>query len=103
MGNFCHKSLGPTCVQRGLVDSLVTRYYLYAEMCSGWVERESQYRAGKGELQSMKAGNQNAPAPSHRLQQDRFALMNFPFQAYGNCIGKSEGREQRGRKQEEGG
>lgn len=43
------------CVQRGLVDSLVTRCYLYAEMCNGWAERESQHGARKGELESMKA------------------------------------------------
>lgn len=108
IGNFCHKPLDPTCVHQGLVDSLVTRYYLYAEMCNGWVERESQYGARRGELESMKvdltvAADKNVPAPSHWLQQHRFALMNLPFRARGNCIGKSEGREQRGRKQEEKG
>lgn len=42
VGDFCHKPLDPRCVQRGLVDSLVTRYYLCVEMCNGWVEREAQ-------------------------------------------------------------
>lgn len=35
VGNFCHKTLDPMCVQQGLVDSLVTRYYLYADMWVG--------------------------------------------------------------------
>lgn len=66
------------------------------------MEGESQYKARKGELESVRldlraAGDKKAPAHSHRLQQYRFAqtAMNVPFQAYRNCIGESQGREQK--------
>lgn len=71
-------------------------------MCIGWVEGESQYKARKGELESVRedlraAGDKEAPAHSHWLQQYRFArtVMNVPFQVYRNCTGESQGREQK--------
>lgn len=65
----------------------------------GWVERETQYGAWKGEMESLKAdqtvgGGKNVPEPSQWLHHYRCAQRNSLCGAWGNCTGKSEGKEE---------